>query len=96
MASSPSKETLKRVRKLEEIADELRQGEDFPVTRLTTIKSLCGEPQAAAAFALFLAQRIQCKIGFFTIADSVPSTSLRVPGSGGFPEDHALRLLPRR
>jgi uncharacterized protein YpuA (DUF1002 family) len=62
MASSPSKETLKRVRKLEEIAEELRQGKDFPVTRLTTIKSLCAVPEAAAAFALFLAQKIQSKM----------------------------------
>jgi hypothetical protein len=62
MASPPSKETLKRVRKLAEIADELRQGKDFPVTRLTTIKSLCGEPQATAAFAFFLAQRVQRKM----------------------------------
>lgn len=62
MASSPSKETVKRVRKLAEIAPALRQGKDFPVTRLTTIKSLCGEPRAAAAFALFLAQRVQSKM----------------------------------
>jgi hypothetical protein len=39
--------------------EELRQGKHFPVTRLTTIKSLCEEPEAAAAFALFLAHRIQ-------------------------------------
>ena len=37
-------------------------GKDFPVTRLTTIKSLCGEPEAAAAFALFLAQKIHSKM----------------------------------
>ena len=62
MASTPSKETLKRVRKLEEIAPLLREGKDFPVTRLTAIKSLCAEPGAAAAFALFLAHRIQSKM----------------------------------
>jgi predicted ATPase len=62
MASSPSKETLKRVRKLAEIAAELRQGDDFPVIRLTTIKSLCAEPQAVAGFAFFLAQRVQTKM----------------------------------
>ena len=38
------------------------QGKHFPVTRLTTIKSLCEEPEAAAAFALFLAQKIQSKM----------------------------------
>jgi hypothetical protein len=53
---------VNKVNKLAEIAEGLRQGKDFPVTRLTTIKSLCGEPEAAAAFALFLAQRIQKKL----------------------------------
>jgi hypothetical protein len=62
MASSPSKETVKRVRRLAEIAAALRQGDDFPVTRLTIIKSLCGEPDATATFALFLAQRVQSKM----------------------------------
>src|SRR5271166_3528367 len=51
-----------KVKKLSEIVEELRQGKHFPVTRLTTIKSLCGEPEAAAAFALFLAQKIQKKM----------------------------------
>ena len=32
------------------------------MTRLTTIKSFCEEPEAAAAFALFLAQKIQKKM----------------------------------
>jgi hypothetical protein len=62
MASSPPKEIIKRVRKLAEVAPALRQGKDFPVTRLTTVKSFCGEPEAAAAFALFLARRIQSKM----------------------------------
>jgi hypothetical protein len=62
MASSPSQEIVKGVRKLTDLAPALRQGNDFPVTRLTTIKSLCAEPQAVAAFALFLARRIQSKM----------------------------------
>jgi len=62
MPQSPNPQIVKKVKKLSEIADELRQGKDFPVTRLTTIKSLCVEPEAAAAFALFLAQRIQSKM----------------------------------
>jgi hypothetical protein len=62
MPQPPSPQIIKKVKKLSEIADELHQGKDFPVTRLTTIKSLCGEPEAAAAFALFLAQRIQSKM----------------------------------
>jgi len=62
MPQSANQQIVKKVKKLSEIAEELRQGKDFPVTRLTTIKSLCGEPEAAAAFALFLAQKIQSKM----------------------------------
>jgi hypothetical protein len=62
MPQPPNPQIVKKVKKLSEIADELRQGKDFPVTRLTTIKSLCGEPEATAAFALFLAQRIHSKM----------------------------------
>ncbi len=62
MPQPPDPQIVKKVKKLSEIAEELRQGKDFPVTRLTTIKSLCGEPEAAAAFALFLAQRIHSKM----------------------------------
>src|SRR5262249_5826303 len=36
-----------------------RQGKDFPVTRLTTLKGLCDDPKAAGAFALFLARKAQ-------------------------------------
>ena len=62
MPQSPSPQIVNKVKKLAEIAEGLRQGKHFQVTRLTTIKSLCGEPEAAAAFALFLAQRIQSKM----------------------------------
>ena len=62
MPQSPDPQIVKKVKKLSEVAEELRQGKHFPVTRLTTIKSFCGEPEAAAAFALFLAGRIQSKM----------------------------------
>jgi len=62
MPKPPNTQTIKKVKKLSETAEALRQGNDFPVTRLTTIKSLCEEPDAAAAFALFLAQRIRTKM----------------------------------
>jgi hypothetical protein len=62
MPQPPNAQIIKKVKKLSEIAEALRQGKDFPVTRLTTIKSLCEDPEAAAAFALFLAQRIQSKM----------------------------------
>jgi hypothetical protein len=62
MRQPPNPEIVKKVMKLSEIAEELRQGKHFSVTRLTTIKSRCDEPEAAAGFALFLVQRIQSKM----------------------------------
>jgi hypothetical protein len=62
MAQSPNAQIIKKVKRLSEIAEALRRGKHFPVTCLTTIKSLCSEPEAAAAFALFEAQRIQKKM----------------------------------
>jgi hypothetical protein len=62
MPQSPNAQIIKQVRKLSEIAEALRQGNKFHVTRLTIIKRLCAEPLAATAFALFLAQRIQKKM----------------------------------
>jgi hypothetical protein len=62
MPQLPNAQIIKKVKKLSEIAEALRRGKDFPITRLTTIKSLCAEPEAGAAFALFLAQRIQSKM----------------------------------
>jgi hypothetical protein len=49
----------KKVKNLEEVAEALRRGVGFSVTRLTTIKRLCEDAEAAGAFALFLARKIQ-------------------------------------
>jgi hypothetical protein len=62
MPQPPNRQIIKKVKTLSEIAQALRQGKDFAITRLTIIKSLCAEPEAAAAFVLFLAQRIQKKM----------------------------------
>ena len=62
MAQSPNAQIIKKVKKLSAIAQALRQGNKFHVTRLTIIKSLVAEPEAATAFALFLAQKIQKKM----------------------------------
>ena len=51
MPQSPNAQIIKKVKKLSEIAEALRQGNKFHVTRLTIIKSLCAEPEAATAFA---------------------------------------------
>lgn len=52
----------KKVRKLEDIAEALRSGEDFSVTRLTVLKGLCEDTEAAKAFALFLTRKVQKKM----------------------------------
>jgi hypothetical protein len=57
--SDDERKVIQKVEKLARIADELRQGQDFPVTRLTTLKGLCEDPKAAGAFALFLTRKVQ-------------------------------------
>jgi hypothetical protein len=59
MPQPPNAQIIKKVKGLSEIAEALRQRKDFPITRLTIIKSLCAEPEAATAFALFLAQDVK-------------------------------------
>jgi len=46
---------IEKVRKFADIADALRRGQRFEITRLTSIKGLCKESGAARSFALFLA-----------------------------------------
>ena len=45
-----------KIRRLANVAVAPRGGEHFDITRLTTIKSLCEEPKAAAQFALHIAK----------------------------------------
>lgn len=49
----------KKISTLAQIAKDLRQGKDFNITRLTTLKSLCADSEAAKQFCLYLAQRTQ-------------------------------------
>ena len=51
-----------RLRKLARLASELRRGRHFAITRLTTIKSFCADPDAATRFAVFLAQQAQATL----------------------------------
>ena len=62
MPQSPIAQTVEKVKKLSEIAEALRQGNKFRVTRLTIIKSFCADPEAATAFALFLSLKIHKKM----------------------------------
>jgi hypothetical protein len=52
MPQSPNAQIIKKIERLSQIAEALRKGKHFPITRLTTLKSLCGDPEAAPAFAL--------------------------------------------
>ena len=46
---------VEKVRKFAEIAEALRRGQRFEITRLTSLKGLCKDPGAARSFAMFLA-----------------------------------------
>lgn len=48
---------LPKARKLAQMVADLRQGKHFPVTRLTSLKSLCQEPTVASRFVTFLARK---------------------------------------
>jgi hypothetical protein len=61
LKSSTSK-TAAKIRTLAQIAEELRGGAVFSITRLTTIKSLCEDPEAAAQFGVHLAVLTQAKM----------------------------------
>ena len=51
-----------KIRRLAQMAADLRKGDNFEVTRLTTLKSLCEDAKAAAQFALHLAQLTSSKM----------------------------------
>ena len=51
--------TVRKIQTLAQIAADLRRGKDFNITRLTLLKSLCSDPEAAAQFALFIAKKTQ-------------------------------------
>ncbi len=50
------KAILLKIRRLSATAEGLQNGEDYPITRLTTLKSLCVDLQCAARFALHLSK----------------------------------------
>ena len=52
----------KQVQKLEEIIEAIRRRERVEITRLTVVKKLCEDHEAARAFALFLARKAQVRL----------------------------------
>jgi hypothetical protein len=57
MSTFLPREALIRIRKLAQLAADLRRGEHFEITRLTILKSLCKEPAVAYRFVHYLAQK---------------------------------------
>ena len=51
-----SPKIVEKIQTLAQIAAELRQGKDLNITRLTLLKSLCSDPEAAAKFASHIAK----------------------------------------
>ena len=62
MRQKPPKAVLSRVRKLAQIARDLSEGANFSITRLTTLKYLCEDPEVAARFAVYLANHTSRRI----------------------------------
>jgi hypothetical protein len=62
MRQMPPKAVLSRIRKLTQIARDLSEGANFSITRLTTLKSLCEDPEVAAHFAVYLANHTSRRI----------------------------------
>lgn len=52
-------QAARKIKALAQIASELRKGENFQITRLTILKSLCSDYQAAAHFALHIAKLVR-------------------------------------
>ncbi len=58
--ATPRSKTSKaapKIRRLAQLAAELREGDHFNITRLTTLKSLCEDADATAHFAVHVAKQ---------------------------------------
>ena len=76
MNEVPGKIT-KKIQTLDQIAADLRQGEHFRITRLTMLKSLCGDADNTAAFALYIAKKTQQAMKTRSCPDHVEAESWR-------------------
>src|SRR5580698_7825965 len=58
MAETPSRDVLAKVRKLALLPEEAKQSRwAISITRLTTLKSLCKEPEVANRFVTYLSRK---------------------------------------
>ena len=55
----PKDPLARQIQKLDKIIEAIRLNENVEVTRLTVVKKLCENPEAAGAFAMFLARKSQ-------------------------------------
>jgi len=58
-ANQPSAAVVKKIQALAKLANDLRHGQHFNITRLTLIKSLCSDPATPAKFAVHIAKLAQ-------------------------------------
>src|SRR5271166_4379057 len=58
----PKDPLARQIQKLDEIVEAIRRKENVQVTRLTVVKKLCENPEAAGAFAMFLARKSQARL----------------------------------
>ncbi len=72
-----SAKTVKKIQTLDQIAANLRQGEHFRITRLTMLKSLCGDADNTAAFALYIAKKTQQAMKTRSCPDHVEADTWR-------------------
>lgn len=59
---SQAAKVARKIRRLAQIAADLREGDYFTITRLTTLKSLCEDNDATAQFALHLSKLTYSKM----------------------------------
>ena len=68
---------VKKIQKLVQIAADLCNGKDYNITRLTMLKSLCSDPEAAANFAVHLAKLTQKKMKGKSCPDYIEAENWR-------------------
>ena len=76
MSEVPAK-TVKKFQTLDQIAADLRNGKDYNIARLTMLKSLCSDPEAAAKFAVHLASLTQKKMKARSCPDHIEAETWR-------------------
>ncbi len=73
MSRPAASKVTPKLRKLAQMASDLRHGKSFAITRLITLKSFCDDPDAATQFAVFLAQQAQAALEQKPRPDYIPA-----------------------